>query len=83
MKQFKVYTDEQIKLWQRVGLVIEAESEEELRAILNDSKRFDQAMADGRIEYNGDVDSWYETEDHCSWDHDAPTITEIPAREAA
>ena len=31
MAQFRVYTDEKITLWQRVGLVIDAENEEQAR----------------------------------------------------
>lgn len=47
MKEFRVYTDEQIKVWQRVGLVIRADSEQAVQAILNDPKLFEQAMAQG------------------------------------
>ena len=77
MAQFRVYTDEKITLWQRVGLVIEAESEAQAREILNDPARFQALMYDGGGEYNGEVDPYYETEDHAEWDHSAPTITKI------
>jgi hypothetical protein len=77
MKEFRVYTDEQIKVWQRVGLVIRADSEQAVQAILNDPKLFEQAMAEGQIEYNGEVDPYWDTEDHLDWEHDAPTINEM------
>ena len=35
MPKYIVYTDEKITVWQRVGLVIEAESERELDEIMN------------------------------------------------
>jgi hypothetical protein len=81
MAQFKVYTNEKITLWQRVGLVIEADSAEQAREILNDAARFQALMYDGGGEYTGDVDPYWETEDHAGWDHDAPTITPIPESE--
>ena len=77
MAKFRIYTAEKITLWQRVGLVIEAESEAQAREILNDSARFQALMYDGGGEYNGDVDPYWETEEHSEWDHSAPTITKI------
>ena len=77
MAQFRIYTDEKITLWQRVGLVIDAENEEQARAILNDPTRFQALMYDGGGEYTGIVDTYFETEDHAEWDHAASTITEI------
>ena len=77
MAQFRVYTDEKITLWQRVGLVIEADSEAQAREILNDPARFQALMYDGGGEYNGEVDPYWETEEHSEWDNDAPTITKI------
>ena len=77
MAQFKVYTDEKITLWQRVGLVIEADSEEQAREILNDPTRFQALMYDGGGEYTGHVDPYWETEEHSEWDNDTPDITEI------
>ena len=82
MAHFRVYTDEKITLWQRVGLVIEAETERELNEILNEPALFQAAMNEGRIEYNGDCEPYWETEDHANWEHDAPTITPIPESEA-
>ena len=81
MAQFKVYTNEKITLWQRVGLVIEADSAEQAREILNDAARFQALMYDGGGEYTDDVDPYWETEDHSEWDNDAPTITPIPESE--
>lgn len=77
MPKFRIYTDEKITVWQRVGLVIEAESEAQAREILNDPARFQALMYDGGGEYNGDCDPYWETEDHADWDHAAPTITLI------
>ena len=77
MAKFRIYTDEKITLWQRVGLVIDAESEAQAREILNDPARFQALMYDGGGEYTGDVDPYWETEEHSEWDHAAPTITEI------
>lgn len=70
MPQYVIYTDEKITVWQRVGLVIEAESERELNEILNEPPLFQQAMKQGRIEYNGETEPYWETEDHTEWDHD-------------
>ena len=81
MNAYRLYTDEKITLWQRVGLVIEAESEEQAREILDDPARFAAAMTAGKIEYNGDVDPYWETEEHSEWDHAAPTITKIGGAE--
>ena len=75
MAKFRIYTDEKITLWQRVGLVIEAESEAQAREILNDPARFEALMYDGGGEYDGFKDEYLETEDHADWDHSAPTIT--------
>ena len=77
MPHFKVYTDEKITLWQRVGLVIEADSEEQAREILNNPARFQVLMYDGGGEYTGAVEPYWETEEHSEWDHDTPDITEI------
>jgi hypothetical protein len=81
MAQFRVYTDEKITLWQRVGLVIEADSEAQAREILNDQARFTALMYDGGGEYNGEVDPYWETEEHSEWDNAAPTITKIGSDE--
>lgn len=62
MPQFKVFTDEQITVWQRVGLIIEAETEQQALELLRDGK--------AQIEYTGDVSPYWETEDHSNWDHD-------------
>lgn len=83
MAQFRAYTDEKITLWQRVGLVIEAETERELIEILNEPPLFNKAMAAGKIEYTGDVQPYWETEAHADWDHDTPDITPITESEAA
>lgn len=77
MKSFRVYTDEQITVWQRVGLVIEAESERELEELLNEPTLFKLAMKQGRISYNGDVSPYWETEAHKEWEHDNYDVTEI------
>lgn len=77
MKSFRVSTDEQITVWQRVGLVIEAESERELEEILNEPTLFKQAMKQGRIAYNGEVSPYWDTENHKDWDHDNHDITPI------
>jgi len=77
MQKFRVYTDEKITVWQRVGLVIEAENEEQARAILADSARFNALMYDGGGEYNGDVSPYWETEDHAEWDHASADLTFI------
>ena len=77
MAKFRIYTDEKITLWQRVGLIIEAESEAQAREILNDPSRFQALMYDGGGEYTGIVDTYFETEEHSEWDHAASTITEI------
>lgn len=77
MPKYIVYTDEKITVWQRVGLVIEAESERELDEIMNEPPLFQQAMKHGRIEYNGDVDGYWETEDHADWDHNNFNIKHI------
>jgi len=80
MNKYRVYTDEKITVWQRVGLVIEADSEAQAREILNDPVRFNELMYDGGGEYNGDCEPYWETEDHADWDHGAPTITPITER---
>ena len=80
MKSFRVFTDEQIKVWQRVGLVIQAESERELEEIMNEPALFAKAMADGRIEYNGEVSPYWETEEHTDWDHERYDSTLIKLR---
>lgn len=77
MPKFRVYTDEKITVWQRVGLVIEAENENELTAILNDPARFQELMYNGGGEYNGDVQPYWETEDHAEWDHDSADVNLI------
>jgi hypothetical protein len=77
MKSFKVYTDEKITVWQRVGLVIQAESEQAARDILNDPARFQALMYDGGGEYTGDVAPYWESEEHSAWDHDNVDISEI------
>lgn len=77
MKSFRVYTDEKITLWQRVGLVIQAESEQDARDILNDPKRFQAVMYDGGGEYNGDVAPYWESEENSGWDHAGADIGEI------
>jgi hypothetical protein len=81
--QFRVHTDEQILLWQRVGLVITAESERELEEILNEPPLFQKAMAAGKIEYTGHVEPYWETEEHQDWEHDAPAIDIIKENENA
>ena len=81
MAQFRVYTDEKITLWQRVGLIITAENERELEEILNEPPLFKKTMAAGKIEYNGDVDPYWETEEHSEWDNDTPDVTEIRGNE--
>ena len=70
MPKYVIYTDEKITVWQRVGLVIEAESERQLDEIMNEPPLFQQAMRLGQIEYNGNVSPYWETEDHSEWDHD-------------
>lgn len=70
MPKYIIYTDEKITVWQRVGLVIEAESERQLDEIMNEPPLFKKAMESGQIEYNGDVSPYWETEDHADWDHD-------------
>ena len=77
MAQFRIYTDEKITLWQRVGLVIEADSEAQAHEILNDPARFQALMYDGGGEYTGAVEPYWETEEHSEWDNDTPDITEI------
>lgn len=77
MKSFRVYTDEKITVWQRVGLVIQAESEQAARDILNDPARFQALMYDGGGEYTGDVAPYWETEENSAWDHDNADISEI------
>ena len=74
MTKFSIQTDEQIKVWQRVGLVVEADSEEHLNEIMNDPIKFQEAMSKGKIEYNGSVDPYWETEDHNDWDHESFNI---------
>jgi hypothetical protein len=83
MKTFRVSTDEKITVWQRVGLVSPAESERELIEILNEPGLFKKAMSEGRIEYNGEVSPYWETEDHQEWDHDNHNQTEIIKRKIA
>jgi hypothetical protein len=80
MKTFRVSTDEQITVWQRVGLVIQAESERELEEIMNEPALFAKAMAEGRIEYNGEVSPYWETEEHKGWEHDTYDATLIKLR---
>lgn len=77
MKSFRVYTDEKITLWQRVGLVIQAESEQDARAILSDPTRFQAVMYGGGGEYNSDVQPYWETEQNSAWDHAGADIGEI------
>jgi hypothetical protein len=77
MKTFRVHTDEQIAVWQRVTLNIEVESERELQEILNEPDLFKRAMKDGRIEYIDVVDQYWETEDHKEWDHSSSSSDEI------
>ena len=40
-------------------------------------------MAAGQIEYTGDVEPYWETEEHKDWEHDAPTINMIKEIENA
>ncbi len=82
MKSFRVYTDEKITVWQRVGLVIHAESERELEEILNEPPLFQKAMREGRIEYSGDVQPYWDTEDHADWEHDNADASEIGGNDA-
>ena len=77
MAQFRIYTDEKITLWQRVGLVIEADSEAQAHEILNDPARFQALMYDGGGEYTGAVEPYWETEEHSEWANDTPDNTEI------
>lgn len=77
MPQYVIYTDEKITVWQRVGLVIEAESERELEEILNEPPLFYKAMKQGRIEYNGETEPYWESENHADWDHDNAEIKHI------
>jgi len=81
--QFRVYTDEQITVWQRVGLVITAESERELEEILNEPPLFQKAMAAGKIEYTGHIDPYWDTEEHQEWEHDSVDFTIIKEIENA
>ena len=81
--QFRVYTDEKITVWQRVGLVITAESERELEEILNEPPLFQKAMAAGQIEYTGHIEPYWETEEHKDWEHDDPTIDIIKETQSA
>lgn len=81
--QFRVYTDEKITVWQRVGLVITAESERELEEILNEPPLFHKAMAAGQIEYTGHVDPYWDTEEHQEWEHDSVDFTIIKENENA
>jgi hypothetical protein len=84
MPQYVIYTDEKITVWQRVGLVIEAESERELNEILNEPPLFYKAMKENRIEYNGEVSPYWESEDHAEWDHDNAEVKHtIHKKEAA
>lgn len=82
MKTFRVYTDEKITVWQRVGLVIQAESEQAARDILNNPARFQVLMYDGGGEYIGDVAPYWDTEDHADWEHDNADASEIGGNDA-
>jgi len=77
MPKFRIYTDEKITVWQRVGLVIDAENENDAQAILADPARFNEVMYNGGGEYNGDVNPYWESEDHAEWDHDNFELTLI------
>jgi|TARA_R110000868_G_scaffold93306_2_gene258253 hypothetical protein len=83
MAKYVIYTDEKITVWQRVGLVIEAESERQLNEIMNEPPLFKQAMQSGRIEYNGETEPYWETEDHSEWDHDNFELKHIIFEKAA
>lgn len=77
MKSFRVYTDEKITVWQRVGLVIHAEDQNAAERLLSDPAAFQAAMAAGHIEYNGQVDPYWDTEYHADWEHDNADIETI------
>lgn len=77
MPKFKIYTDEKITVWQRVGLIVEAESEAEAQKMLNDPARFGEMMFNGGGEYNGEIDPYWDTSDFVEWDHSSAEITEL------
>lgn len=77
MAKYVIYTYEKITVWQRVGLVIEAESERQLNEIMNEPPLFKQAMQSGQIEYNGETEPYWESENHAEWDHDNWDIRHI------
>lgn len=77
MKTFRVFTDERISVWQRVGLTIQAENEEEVKKLLSDEKLFMEAMQKWEIEYTGENSPYWETEDNEEFDHSNYEITEI------
>lgn len=81
MPKFRVSTDEQVSVWQRVILVIDAESERELEEILNEPPLFNQAMRAGRVECVDVIDHYWETESGLNWDHETADFREIRGNE--
>ena len=78
MKTFKVCTDEHIRVWQRVELNIEADTEQALNAMLADPALFKQAMKQGRVHFTGNLQQpWWETEETLNWDHENVQIVEL------
>jgi hypothetical protein len=75
MNNYRVYTDEKIEIWQRVGLTITAENESEVKKLLDNFTLFKKALSNGLIEYNGEVSLYCETENNLEFDHGNADIT--------
>ena len=75
MNNYRVYTDEKIEIWQRVGLIITAANESEVKKLLDNFTSFKKSLANGLIEYNGETGLYCETENNLGFDHGNADIT--------
>ena len=75
MNNYRVYTDEKIEIWQRVGLTITAENESEVKKLLDNFTLFQEAFSNGLIEYNSDISLYLDTENNLEFDHGDADIT--------
>lgn len=77
MQKFKVYLDEKVTIWQRIEIIIEAESEEKIAALIDDYSALNSELENGNYLDISTIDTWPETIDHLEYDFNNVTYSKI------
>lgn len=77
MPKYNIVLDEKVSVWQTVRVVIDAQDEIELKAILQHGLALDSALRNGKADYDGYVDTFHETTDHLEWDTGTAEIERV------